>query len=288
MKKTALIFSLIACLGLGALGQNRPRDINQWLVVGVYTKLNKQFSLNLGQNYGFDYEPRKLKYVQTSGSIGYRLSSSLWLSAATQWTASPREEGFSHKWRFAAGISLRTRLKNWQLSNSLNVEQHTKKEKKYRLRLIYTFYLKPKSLVNLGDFKFMPFASTRLYYNIGGSPISQYNAEGKRVVKQSPDGLHRFRGTLGIYFRPTKSLKLTLYSMLQEEFNTPWDIQNHRRINVVNPRTGRVSRAFSNKLVLGISIKYYLPTLLGERKKRLARQASSQKPENYFQSIIKP
>ncbi|MCG8385707.1 MAG: hypothetical protein MJA30_09215, partial [Cytophagales bacterium] len=72
-------------------------------------------------------------------------------------------------------------------------------------------------------------------------------------VRQSPDGLHAHRITLGVRISPLKRTNVTLRFMRQTEFNLG---NKYRRINVEDPRNGKVRRKFNNFSALVISTSY--------------------------------
>ncbi|HFA47878.1 MAG TPA: hypothetical protein ENJ95_02530 [Bacteroidetes bacterium] len=107
--------------------------------------------------------------------------------------------------------------------------------------------------------KLTPFISTQLFQNIGGEPISQYDREGNKTGRFAPEGLHRGRVRTGIYFKPAKYMKVTVFGMFQKEFNTIWSEKNNRNINVKSPKSGKTYRRFNDYFVAGLSAKFYVP-----------------------------
>ena len=262
MKTKAIYLFIFTCLfETSGFSQSVPKSLDQWIGIGVYTKLNRRLSANLGQVYGFSTSPYQRQYVQSGFSLSYRINNKLRFSSGFRLSPSQRAGVTVYKNRVYGALSLRSKWGYWRVSNSLRFEKHNQVERRYAARLIYSFYIRPKSSIKIIGLKFMPFFSSQLFYNIGGNPISQYNEAGDRVGRYSPEGLHRFRSRLGFYVKPVKRLRFTFYIMMQEEFNTPMATKNYRAINVTNPETGRITRAFNNKYVMGVSLKYYLPRL---------------------------
>jgi hypothetical protein len=139
-------------------------------------------------------------------------------------------------------------------SNSIQGELHSATEKRFKYRLIY--------ITRIGLQKRLPFlrlapsVSYWLYYNMGGQPIQYYNEAGAKLVKQTPDGLHRGRFFFNLNSKVTKFFSVNLYFMRQSEFNL--FTNELRAINVKNPVTGNVTRAFDAYNTAGISLAFDL------------------------------
>jgi hypothetical protein len=94
--------------------------------------------------------------------------------------------------------------------------------------------------------------SYSLFYNIGGNPIQYYDKNEVSTVMQTPDGFHRGRLSLNLNSKISKYLSLSVYYMMQREFNLFTD--DYHKINIVNPVTGNIIRRFQDYNVIGTSL----------------------------------
>ena len=267
MKKN--ITYILLLFSLSAICQENSRPLKAWYSIGVSEKISKKISWGYNRTYGFATSPHGLKYIQNTFSLRIKQGRHMSLSAGYTNTGTMGGEKTSpNKYRYFGAINWRAKKNIWRIYNGLKYEKHSPDERKYAHRLIYSFYIRPKSNLIAPKIKLTPFFNTQLYYNIGGKAISQYDIEGSKIGKSVPNGLHRIRWRTGFYFKPTKRIKLTIYGMAQEEFNTPRARRNHKEINVLNPRTGKTSRRFNNYFVLGMSAKYYLPSFYKKKNRR--------------------
>ncbi len=267
MKSYTTILLIFAAFAGPAQTSQRPIKI--WYGLSVSSKLTDVLAINFGKMYGYNTGPYDQNYSHNSIGLYYRPSKHLSLSAGYMMTNIPKEgKADLKKYRFYGAVSWKKKLEQWRISNAIRLEKHSPNEKKYSYRIIYSFYVRPKSNLIADKIKLTPFFGTRFYYNIGGNPISQYDFEGNKVGKFTPDGWHRLRLRTGFYFKPIKHLKFTIYGIYQEEFNTRTAVKNQRRINVVNPKSGNISRSYRNYFILGISAKYYLPKIGKFMKKK--------------------
>ncbi len=140
-------------------------------------------------------------------------------------------------------------LKKFEWSNSIQGELHSSKETNYKYRILYITRLTTKK--RFGFLRLKPSISYWLFYNIGGRPIKYYDENENFVVQQTPDGFHRGRLSLNLNSKVTNNLNITLYTMMQREFNL--FSNDYRKINVLNPIRGRIIRPFNNYNVIGIT-----------------------------------
>jgi Protein of unknown function (DUF2490) len=153
---------------------------------------------------------------------------------------------------FARG-TVKTRVTdnlNW--FNSLQVEHNSASETRFRNRVIVSTRLglrKRLELLNLA-----PSVSYTLFYNMGGREIQYYDENKQPSVRQSPSGFQRGRFQLNLNSKINKYVSVAAFYMRQDEFNllSP----QYRQINVVNPNTGRIRRAFDNYNTLGLSLNF--------------------------------
>lgn len=161
------------------------------------------------------------------------------------------------KHRFQLSSAIRNEIGKVRFFNTLAIEYFSKQETKYRARLIYTLKAQSKKRKKLGKhLKVAPYIACRIYYNIGGEPIKQYQISNEIVEEKVPYGFHRARVYLGLSSRIKSSCFLSFYSIFQQEFNTYFS-RNHA-INILNPETGKINRPFNNYIAVGASFRYIL------------------------------
>lgn len=138
-------------------------------------------------------------------------------------------------------------------SNSLQGELHSASETRYRERVILITKLGTKK--RLEFLRLSPSVSYSLFYNIGGNPVQYYDPKtGEPLIKNQADGFHRGRLNVNLNSKITDRFSVSVYYMLQREFNLFTD--EFHQINVVNPNTGKVTRRFDNYQVAGVNLNY--------------------------------
>lgn len=103
--------------------------------------------------------------------------------------------------------------------------------------------------------RLLPSVGYSLFYNIGGNSIQYYDSKtGLPAVRQTPDGFHRGRLMLNLNSKISKSFSLSVYYMMQREFNlfTP----EYRAMNIVKPTNGRIVRPFDDFNVIGMTANF--------------------------------
>ena len=239
-------------------GAQKPVKI--WGSAGLRAPVAKRLYMDINRQYGYKTGPVDLSFVQNTLGLQYYWGKHVSLSSGYVISGAPRKDKpGKRKNRWYATIGWRAKKGIWRYSGSLKYEKHGPAEKRYSARVIYGFYLRPSSNLISRKTKLTPFFSAQLFQNIGGKPISQYDREGNKTGKFAPEGLHRGRVKAGIYFKPAKYMKITLFGMFQKEFNTIWSEKNNRNINVKSPKSGKTYRRFNDYFVAGLSAKFYLP-----------------------------
>ena len=250
-------------------GQTEGVSLKSWLTLGLGVELLEDMDLSVGRQYGLEIEPIDPSFFQDNLSLSYRINRTFGVQAGvTNTQVYLSGGGKKQKLRYYGVINLNQRSGIWRIAHGLRFEQHTAAETRYSSRILYSLTIRPKSTWISKDWRLTPFADFDLYYNLGGNPISQYDERGEKVGKMAPYGFHRARFKLGVSAKPWRNFKLTLYGMYQREFNTPHAIRHFHQINVENPNSGNVSRAFSNYFVVGLSGKIYLRNLFAKSKDR--------------------
>lgn len=161
-------------------------------------------------------------------------------------------------------------------SNGIQAEWHSKEENRFRNRIIW--------ISRIGNRKRIPFlnlnlsASYWLYYNLGGNAIRYFDPAGAVVMRQSPDGFHRGRLYLTASSKINRNFSLSVFYMNQNEFNLL--SAEYRKINIVNPTTGKTTRSFDRYNVAGISLSYEFKTY--SKKKGLKNQKHKNEKNNSY------
>lgn len=137
---------------------------------------------------------------------------------------------------------------NW--SNSIQGEIHSSNETRYRNRVVYITRVGTQK--RLEFLRLSPSVAYSLYYNIGGNQIQYFDKTGIPTIRQSPDGFHRGRLSINMNSKISKTFSLTLYYMMQREFNL--FSNEYHKMNVVNPATGKVIRPFDDYNVIGTTL----------------------------------
>jgi Protein of unknown function (DUF2490) len=224
-----------------------------WNTAQFQLSLSKKLDIKVSHMRAFDISNGfKTDFNQSAIQAGYELSRKWEVAAGfVKGGSSTLTDGSS---RVTARLGYKVRLANvvnW--SNSIQGEIHSATETRYRNRIIWTSRLAPRK--RLDFLNLLPSVSYALFYNIGGSPIQYYDAKtGLPVVKQTPDGFHRGRLMLNLNSKINSHLTLSMYYMAQREFNL--FTAEYRKINIVKPVTGRVTRAFDDYNVAGLTLTY--------------------------------
>ncbi len=152
------------------------------------------------------------------------------------------------------------------MKNTIQAEKYFPRLQKFGARLVFT----NKWTFHPGNWplKMTPYIRNQLYYYQGGDPITYWldeddieiseEGESEEFIRQAPNGLHRYRFTLGVRSKLSKELALSLFFMRQVEFNTGW--APYRELNVYNQSMTRIKRPFNNYSLIGISLNYTFKT----------------------------
>ena len=248
----SIIFFLSLTLLLHPVSSFAQADWKNWNTAQLTLSFTKKLDLKLSHLRAFNisngYSP---DFNQSSVHLNYGLTKKIDLSAGYTFSGSTSiADGGSRVWA-KGGYKLRlAKVLTW--SNSLQGEIHDKGENRYHYRMIWQTRLSPRK--RLDFLNLSPSISYSLFYNIGGTPINYYDKDGTVITRQTPDGFHRGRLMLSLNSKITKSFSVSLYYMHQQEFNL--FSSDLRKINVVNPVTGKVARRFDNYNVAGLTLSY--------------------------------
>lgn len=233
-----------------------------------YGNINFSYSNLLGTNSIEKDEPTRFSYLEQTFGVSYTLSRNIRVGFSHNPIIIFRTEKpnyWKHRWQ--SNFHYRIDVKKVRLTHSLAFEYFSKLETKYRARILYTFRLQADERTEiLPDVKIAPYAAFRLYYNIGGDPIDQFSETGSFLHEKAPYGLHRLRLFAGISARIKKAWFVSPYILFQQEFNT--DFSRTHAMNVENPETGSIKRAFKNYFAFGISTRYFIRIKKKEKAER--------------------
>ncbi|GAA4271569.1 DUF2490 domain-containing protein [Aquimarina gracilis] len=232
---------------------NAQEDLKLWTGHSAQAKITKEWRINAGQLLLFNQQPFELSSMQNSLNVSYRFAKRKRIGLGFIRSSDPSDPDQEARNRLTGRFRMDFRLGKLRVANSLRAEWHFPERSKFEYRLRYGFR------IHRGNFglplRTTPFITNEFHYYLSGRPLQYRDELGEKVVKQSPDGLHAHRITLGIRFRPFKRANASLSYMRQTEFNIG---SKYREINVVDPRNGRVRRAFNNFSVVMFRFSYQL------------------------------
>lgn len=253
--QTTFIFSLL--LGSTCLkAQVTETDKKMlWVTTSTGTKLNDKFSLSYEQLHSYDLAKGRLNFIQPSLGVHYKPAKKLQLSLNYIPTISidenPNNQLVYHRVKGRARYYTRVN-KRFRMYNSINVEHNFNQFSKYQQRIYLRndFYYRNNSL----PWRLRPFIEQRLYWYQGGRDLQYYGDDGTKLEKVPPNGLHAYRGKIGVKLYPIKNMNLSLYLLKQEEFNT--SLFGTRDINSLNRKKNKIRRKYYDYTVFGLSATY--------------------------------
>lgn len=248
-QKTITVF-LVFLISTVAMAQE---GIKLWTGHSVRARLDKEWRLTAGQLFLFGQEPFGLSSLQNSVNLRYRMSRRMYVDAGYIRSSDPLDPDQEARNRLSSRFRLNSRLGKFRFANSLRAEWHFPERSKFEYRLRYRFR------VHRGNWglplRITPFVANEFQYYLSGRPLQYRDEAGERLVRQSPNGLHAHRITLGASFRPFKNANASLSYIRQTEFNLG---NKYREINVTDPRDGRILRRFNDFSVLMFRFSYQL------------------------------
>lgn len=277
MKSCFTSLLLIIATAISLVGQNQA-EWQHWYGFNANFALSNRWSLSLGHLAGMNVSPYEMKYLQQTLSLGWNTRK--WeLEAGYLSNHSTPLSIDRGKDRVFAGAGIKLRSGSLRINPEVRLEKFLSDNKSFDYRIISTLGIRVKPIKLGKAVRFSPFSSVQLYYNIGGDPITQYNTEGTKSGKYEAYGWHRARVKAGFSVRWRKNLSTWTYVMRQQEFNLPNAVRYYHQINVVNPRTGNITREFNNYWVLGIGLAYEI-NLKGKADKRDDDNTGASMPKN--------
>ncbi len=239
-------------------------DLRIWALTGANFRINSQWELRINELYGFNPEPRDeetgekdpaISFVQHGAHVRYRPTKNISLFGGADVlvsNGSSRDRSIGH--RLAGAVQHSMDFDDLVVRQTLRYEWFTPERSRYRQRVLYS--LRAEYDIDDAPWRLRPYASAELGYYIGGEPIAYYTPEGSFLDSATPSGLHRFRGSIGLAARPHRLINVSLFYMLQREFNLGQQTLGH--LNYYDPVADRTRYRFSAYSVVGISAKFRL------------------------------
>ena len=252
-----------------------PDNWKNWNSVRFSIKGKSDLSFNIGYSQGFSFAPYGLDWLQNVASARYKVNRKSSLNLTYRNTIIFRSNNNRNKHRITLAYSRKIRMRDFRLSHSLLGEWHSKKETKFRYRIIYSARLQTRRDLLIPSINLAPYISTAFFYNIGGNAIQQFDTNNEYIGQFVPYGLHRARLTIGVAFSPSKNINVSVFTIRQQEFNTDFAYLN--RINVYNPIREKVIRPFNNYFVFGVGVRYNI-----NLKKRNRTQSDFDQDDDVF------
>ncbi len=227
--------------------------VRLWYGHSVQGRINKEWRVSAGQLFIFGRDPFQLNTLQNSLNVSYRYTKRVRLGFGYLKSIHPQSTGRQSRNRLTGRVDYRIRLENFWIQNAFRVEWHFPERSKFQYRLRYAFRIHPRGL-DL-PLRARPFITNEFHYYLSGRPLWYRDEQGEKVIRQSPNGLHAHRLTLGLRITPLKRTNVTFRFMRQTEFNLG---NKYRKINVEDPRDGRIRRRFNNFSALIVTASYRL------------------------------
>ncbi|RPA67212.1 DUF2490 domain-containing protein [Cyclobacteriaceae bacterium YHN15] len=234
---------------------NAQQDVRYWGSFYLNAPLTKKIDMRL--NYLRSVETNESEILTNFNwyqiRVNYDINKNWDFQAGTAWMHVPSNLTTTN--RFFGRVFKSSKInKRFILRNGIQIEHHSKEEKRFDQRVILISRLGLRK--RLEFLKLAPSVSYLLFYNIGGTPLRYFNESGEQIAYQAANGFHRGRFILNLNSKISKQLRGTVFYMNQHEFNLG---SYTRSINVLNPNTGRIQRSFNNYHVFGFSVSYTLP-----------------------------
>jgi len=247
--KTSKVLTLLFFLFAGVMtaAQN---ELKLWAAHSYNARITEEFRIKVGQLYLFDGN-FGVSSLQNSAHLRYHFNKNFRTGIGYISSSSPKNPDKENRNRVDSRVSYRFKLSKLRIWNTLRSELHFPTRSKFKYRFRYSVIL------SAGSFKLpldiTPFISNEIHYYLNGRPFQYRDLFGDKTVKQSPDGLHAHRLKLGINLKPFKHARASLSFIRQTEFNLG---KANRRLNITDPRNGKIKRRFSNFSVLLLNFSY--------------------------------
>lgn len=269
-------FLLQSLWGNSIFAQDVEDKMKLWFPISLGFKLTDKLSLSTSQSLAFKYKPFGMNFFSSGYGANYELSKSWDASASYALSWFPNGvEGHDMFHKFQTRLDYRHKVVGLRMKHSLRYEFYIPTLQKFQSRIRYGNKIYFDN--NFLPFSMRPEITNEIYYYFGGVPVVTYDLEGNPVSFLSPDGLHRYRLTLGLRFKAAPGIWLTFNYRRQWEFNT--GMNPKRELNVpqgpgTSPKLGFNNLSFFN---LGLSHTFDLTKIVEKDKAR--RQARRDEKE---------
>ena len=259
---TNFFFPLVLACLFNLPSARAQTEWRNWSSINVNASINKKLDISGSHLRSYVMTDSFMNnFNQSTLQADYDLNKRISLRGSVLLTTFPGQANPTIRYisRFSYTRRLFKKI-NW--TNALQLEYHSSNEMRYRARaILVTRFALRKRITSL---KLSPSISYLLFYNIGGDSIRYFDPAGNVIARNTPDGFHRGRLFINLNTKISNHFSLSLYYMRQSEFNlfTP----PTRKMNVVNPNTGRVARPFDDYHVAGITLQYNFKTYKKKKK----------------------
>ncbi len=261
-------------LNLSYAQVDAPNENKVWYSLNLFKKINNRWSVDNLSLIGMRSFQHDFWFFQNDIGVNFNINRLLKISAGYGHTwykynpwwdrHYPQKPDFLNAVSFHSivlGIQIKTEIgERFQLSNELIMRYYIPKFEKYETRFQYTIRLNyQKRNLPLG---IKPFAQGAIYYYLNGVKAYNYDENYNVSSMVSPDGIHRFRGKVGINLLPAqarKNFSITLYYGINREFNLRGFGND---MNIEQPSFSgngiMIKNPFNNYNILGLQFNYSL------------------------------
>lgn len=240
--------------------QDQPPGFKNWASLAVKVRTSDKLTISyshltgMSTNVGLNNQSYALYFIQ--GNLGFNLrtgkKTDIQLGYKANILGLSAVSTTNLYNRFYVQGTGRANIFNMLSKHTFTMEWHFPQLRKYRYRAIYTFrYFIDNDFL---PWKMKPYIKAQLYYYLDGKSISYYDDTGKKLASRSPNDLHRYRFGAGLYMKPLKQLRMSVYYLWQQEFNT--FLTRNRDLNVPSKSGKSIKAPFNNYSVLGISLTW--------------------------------
>ena len=224
-----------------------------FLVQGHLIALPSKEATNIKRRVQFVIKKHALSSIQNQVNATYRINSRVRAGFGVMKSLDPDNWREGGRNRLTVRFNALAKIDGFRINNTLRAEWNSPERSKYEYRIRYAFRIYNRKWKL--PLKARPFINNEFQYYLSGKLLWYRDETGERVIQQSPDGLHAHRVTLGVRFRLMKRTYMTVSCMKQTEFNLG---NEYRRINVEDPRNGRIRRRFNNFSVFNFNVSHRL------------------------------
>lgn len=270
MKPVSILITFFLLINYPVSGFSQT-EWRMWNAARINFSVNKKLDLHFNHLRSYVLSNNLTNnFNQTSASFDYDISKHATILGGIVFIGLPASGKNTQRYyaRFTYKVPI-AKVITW--SNAFQAETNSASETRFRNRFIYITRISNKKRFDFLNLNLS--AAYSLFFNMGGNQINYYDQNGSVVATNSPDGFHRSRLFLTANSKISKNISISVYYMKQQEFNLL--SSEFRKINVINPATGKISRSFDNYNVAGLS--FSLDFDLYKKKKSSSKKSNSPK-----------